>query len=70
MFGDDNLSNEDINYGQAPQKSEVEITLENYKDYFEIKEHYYGYKDEFGEYLGGYYGVYLAVYGFVSVYRL
>ncbi len=57
----DEENNDDINYEQTPQISEVDITLENYKDYFEIKEYYHGYQDEFGEYLSVYYGVYLCI---------
>lgn len=40
----------------------VVITLDNYKDYFEIKEHFYAYKDEFGDYFDCMtYGTYLCL---------
>lgn len=40
----------------------VVISLENYKDYFEFKEHFYAYKDEFGDYIDSMrYGVYLCL---------
>ena len=40
----------------------IVITLENYKAYFELKEHFYSYKDEFGDYIASMtYGVYLCL---------
>ena len=40
----------------------VYITLENYKEYFKLKDHFYAYKDEFGDYIDSMeYGVYLCL---------
>ena len=40
----------------------VTITLDNYKDYFELRDHFYAYKDQFGDYIDSMtYGVYLCL---------
>lgn len=40
----------------------IDITLENYKEYFKLKDHFYAYKDEFGDYIDSMeYGVYLCL---------
>ena len=40
----------------------IAISLENYEEYFELKEHFYAYKDVFGDYIDSMtYGVYLSL---------
>ena len=47
---------------QDDEFEKVEITLDNYQEYFELKEHFYAYKDEFGDYVDSMvYGVYLSL---------
>ncbi|MBQ7108687.1 MAG: hypothetical protein IJN95_06310 [Clostridia bacterium] len=47
---------------QSEEFEGVVITLDNYKTYFEFKEHFYAYRDEFGDYIDSMtYGVYLCL---------
>lgn len=45
------LSSSDVSYKSSDEFEGVVITLDNYKDYFEIREHFYAPKDEFGDYI-------------------
>ena len=45
----------------------VEINLQNYTDYFEISDYAHSVKDDFGDYIGGSYGVYLCIKDGVEV---